>query len=66
MINNSEIKPATEVAIDIVRETNKAILFSFTDHNNEEHWIPKSCIVEMSVDDSAWIHDWILRQKGII
>lgn len=58
-------KPSTEVAAVIIGETPKALWFRFL-ATNEMHWIPRSCVVATVDDELSVIHDWILKQKGIL
>jgi hypothetical protein len=55
----------------ITHETGKAYQLAFPNSEGEVHWIPKSCIVQLSIPDSegnaiATIHDWITKQKGVL
>ena len=55
------------LTLDYVRETDKAILFS---DGENEHWIPKSQIVEKAqVDEVEYevvLPEWLAHSNGLI
>lgn len=67
---NMAEKESSTHSVIITHETGKAYQLAFPNSEGEVHWIPKSCIVQLSIPDSegnavATIHDWITKQKGI-